>query len=84
MRPKVLFYAIEDSNFFFPSFFFKKPNVVFAGCRDGKLRIFDLRSDGSYSRHGIGPTIIQKSPICHIKQIGAWYILSDGMNGSVS
>ncbi|CAI2167286.1 5115_t:CDS:10 [Funneliformis geosporum] len=58
-----------------------QPNVVFSGCRDGRLRIFDLRSD---SRHGIGPMIDQKSPICHLKQIGAWYILSDGMNGSVS
>ncbi|CAG8445464.1 15016_t:CDS:10 [Funneliformis caledonium] len=58
-----------------------QPNVVFTGCRDGRLRIFDLRSN---SRHGIGPMIDQKSPICHLKQIGAWYILSDGMNGSVS
>ncbi|SRR6266542_5513239 len=62
---------------------FKKPNVVFTGCRDGKLRMFDLRFHGSNSRYGIGPMINQNSPICHLKQIGAWYILSDGMNGSV-
>ncbi|GBC02851.1 hypothetical protein RclHR1_04860005 [Rhizophagus clarus] len=59
------------------------PNVIFAGCRDGKLRIYDSRSDCSHLLYGIGPRISQKSPICHIKQIGAWYILSDGMDGSV-
>uniref|UniRef100_U9T9Q6 WD40 repeat-like protein n=1 Tax=Rhizophagus irregularis (strain DAOM 181602 / DAOM 197198 / MUCL 43194) TaxID=747089 RepID=U9T9Q6_RHIID len=60
------------------------PDIVFAGCRDGKLRIYDIRSDCSNSHYGIGPPISQQSPICHIRQIGAWYILSDGMDGSLS
>ncbi|PKC08522.1 hypothetical protein RhiirA5_499903 [Rhizophagus irregularis] len=61
-----------------------QPDIVFAGCRDGKLRIYDIRSDCSNSHYGIGPPISQQSPICHIRQIGAWYILSDGMDGSLS
>lgn len=77
----MIIYNLKDTKLIFQ--FPIKPDIVFAGCRDGKLRIYDIRSDCSNSHYGIGPTISQQSPICHIRQIGAWYILSDGMDGSV-
>ncbi|CAJ0642317.1 13004_t:CDS:10 [Entrophospora sp. SA101] len=62
-----------------------RPSILYAGCRDGQLRIFDIRS--SYRKntlYGEGPVIKQSSPICHLKQIGSWYIITDGMDGSLS
>jgi WD40 repeat protein len=77
---------ITGSDVFSVDFDKNQPSILYAGCRDGYLRIFDSRSGNSYlksSSYGEGPTIKQSSPICHLKQIGNWYIITNGMNGSV-
>ncbi|CAG8673367.1 15800_t:CDS:10, partial [Dentiscutata erythropus] len=61
------------------------PSAIFAGCRDGRLLLFDIRCNPKKSSpHGDGPMIKQSSPICNLKQVSGWYVLSDGMDGSLS
>ncbi|RHZ50628.1 hypothetical protein Glove_494g14 [Diversispora epigaea] len=55
-----------------------QPSIFYTGSRDGRLRIFDIRSGGDCLH------IKQSSPICNIKSIGGFYVLCDGMNGSLS
>ncbi|CAG8460256.1 1033_t:CDS:2 [Cetraspora pellucida] len=62
-----------------------QPSAIFAGCRDGRLLLFDVRSNPKKSSpNGDGPIIKQSSPICNLKQVSGWYVLSDGMDGSLS
>ncbi|CAG8545285.1 33303_t:CDS:10, partial [Gigaspora margarita] len=61
------------------------PSAIFAGCRDGRLLLFDIRCNPKQSSpHGDGPRIKQSSPICNLKQVSGWYVLGDGMDGSLS
>ncbi|CAG8543109.1 4717_t:CDS:10 [Acaulospora morrowiae] len=60
-----------------------KPSVVYAGCRDGQIRIFDIRSNINRSA-GESPRIRQSSPVCNLKSIHSCHVLCDGMNGSLS
>ncbi|CAG8478995.1 252_t:CDS:10 [Cetraspora pellucida] len=61
------------------------PSAIFAGCRDGRLLLFDVRCNPKKSSpNGDGPMIKQSSPICNLKQVSSWYVLSDGMDGSLS
>ncbi|CAG8606012.1 4973_t:CDS:2 [Racocetra fulgida] len=46
-----------------------QPSAIFAGCRDGRLLLFDVRSNPKKSSpNGDGPMIKQSSPICNLKQ----------------
>ncbi|CAG8662427.1 8214_t:CDS:2, partial [Paraglomus brasilianum] len=55
---------------------------ILFGCRDGSIRLFDLRSNRARSK-GSGFRFHLSSSVCHIEQIGSWYLLTSAMNGSL-
>ncbi|CAG8572807.1 3991_t:CDS:10 [Paraglomus occultum] len=58
---------------------YNESSSILYGCRDGLVRLFDLRS----RRSRCGFKFHLSSSVCHIEQIGSWYLLTSAMNGSL-